>query len=243
MQRATARTEHEPSQDGGRRGIAWGAVLTWALLGVGLAAAFLAAVYWKPDADGGQLPVLRSVASFELVDEQGTPFSSSQLVGRVWVADFFFTRCSQACPLMASRMRVVQEWLLATPERRRGAGIVSFTLDPQNDRPEILRAYARRNGADASVWTFLTESRGARSPESSDGGSSPTRIDSLCVDGFGLSAGNSAQGTLHSDRFALVDARGRIRAYYRPTVVEGDLERLLEDLDRLLREAPSVTRR
>jgi protein SCO1/2 len=100
-----------------------------------------------------------------------------------------------------------------------GVRLVSFTVDPENDTPEVLAEYAQRFKASPGVWYFLTGER--------------ARINQLSLDVFKL---GPVDGTLeHSTRFSLVDRQGRIRNYYR-TLEPGAIEALIEDARRLLRE-------
>ena len=92
------------------------------------------------------------VPDFELTSEQGQPFKSSQLMGTPWIADFIYTTCPGPCPRMSSIMTRLQT---------EGAGfrMVSFTIDPARDTPEVMAAYGKRFKADPSRWTFLTGPR------------------------------------------------------------------------------------
>lgn len=199
----------------------------WALLIVVAGAALTWPFFFSAgEQEAAELPVLGEVPAFELRSEDGAGFSSASLAGRVWVADFFFTRCSQACPLMTSRMREVATAIVSDPALLARARIVSFSLDPAHDTPEVLASYAKHNGADPRCWRFLT--------------GPPAAIRELCEAGFHLSAGGvaaaggEASGVTHSDRFALVDTEGRIRGYYRPSAEAEDLDRLLRDLRSLV---------
>src|SRR5262249_41634180 len=139
------------------------------------------------------------------------------LAGRVWVADFIFTSCGGTCPLMTAKMRKLQDVL--PPAIR----LVSITVDPARDPPEILAAYAGEHGAAVERWLFLT-------------GDKQSLYD-LCVKGFKLpldeSRGTAAEPIAHSTRFVLVDKQGEIRGYYNGTEEE-DLMRLAADAQRLL---------
>jgi protein SCO1/2 len=98
---------------------------------------------------------------------------------------------------MASQMRQVQTALAGVP----GIRLVSFTVDPKRDTPEVLAAYARRFSADPNRWFFLT--------------GSPEALNDLSLKAFMLSKVNDRLD--HSTRFALVDRHGRVRKYYDTT--------------------------
>ena len=139
---------------------------------------------------------------FELTDQEGLPFASSQLDGKVWVATFFFSRCGATCPLQTEQFAALQERLRddATLDDVR---LVSLTVDPSHDTPAVLREYAGRAGADPSRWTFLTGDRGT--------------IRGLCRDGFRLPVldTDDPQSLIaHSQSFILVDRHMRIRGYH-----------------------------
>lgn len=141
------------------------------------------------------LPFLGQVPAFEMVTQDGKPFRSEALAGHVWVADFIFTNCPGPCLRMSSQMKKVQTATAGTPEIR----MLSFTIDPERDTPEVLTAFASRYQADHSRWFFLR-------------GSLPT-LQILSRDTFKL---GDVDGTVnHSTRFVLVDKRGRVRGIYR----------------------------
>jgi cytochrome oxidase Cu insertion factor (SCO1/SenC/PrrC family) len=177
----------------------------------------------------GDPPVLSTLPEFRLVERAGGVFSSDDLAGKVWVADFIFTRCGGTCPLMSQEMSNLQGRLRSSP-RWDDIRLVSFSVDPVNDTPEVLRAYAESYKADPRHWLFLTGSR----PD----------VWKLCKEGFKLAVGedneNLQMPITHSSRFALVDQRGRIRGYYDPQEEDGRA-RLAADIDKVLAESPAVS--
>lgn len=162
------------------------------------------------------------VPHFDLLDRTGAAVTLDDLAGDWWVADFIFTRCTGVCPLLTTRM--------AALTRRIGPDVrlVSFSVDPDHDTPDVLARYAARVGqpaADAHRWLFLTGPR----PE----------MYRLIGEGFRLNVaaaapGAAAEGELitHSDRFVLVDPEGRIRGYYHGTD-EASVDRMVRDLESL----------
>lgn len=160
------------------------------------------------------LPDLGQVPQFSLTSEDGKPFhSEAELNGKVWIADFIFTTCNGPCPRMTALMRKVQD---ATAEFD-DVQIVSFTVDPKNDTPEKLAEYARRFRYDPSRWHFLT--------------GPPTELEKLSNDTFHL----GGLGAEHGTRFAVVDRKGRIRAYYESTSTD-TIRDLVEDVRKLRKE-------
>jgi len=156
-----------------------------------------------------QLPVLGQIPDFQLTTQSGQKFSSKNLAGRVWVADFIYTTCPGPCPLMSQKMRRLQA---ADPNLL----LLSFSVDPEHDTPEALAAYARHYNAQSN-WYFLT---GARDT-----------LQRLSRDAFKL----SDLGMTHSTRLVLVDREGRIRGYY-GTQEDDPVRELLADVRRLEKE-------
>lgn len=158
--------------------------------------------------------ILGNVPRFQLTSQDGHAFDSSALAGKIWVADFFYTTCPGPCPRMTSQMHDVQKAVEKLPNVR----FVSFSIDPKNDTPHVLAAYAKEHAA-APGWFFLT-------------GPVPT-LQMLDRNAFKL--GNIDGSMQHSTRFVLVDGKGQIRAYYdtsEPTAVQ----KVIADVRALARE-------
>jgi protein SCO1/2 len=166
--------------------------------------------------------VLGVVPAFSLTERAGTPVTQDALRGKVWIADFIFTRCPDVCPVLTTRMRGLQKTLDAA---RAEVALVSFTVDPGHDTPEVLRTYATAHGA-APGWLFVTGDRDV--------------IAGLLRDGFHVAFADDGPPSgpiTHSDRFVLIDEQLRIRGYYHGDDPQ-DLARLAEDARRL---APTRT--
>jgi protein SCO1/2 len=163
------------------------------------------------------LPIMSSVPDFKLTERSAREVRRDELAGKVWVADFIFTQCAGTCPLMTVNMKKLQDALPAEIQ------LVSFSVDPAHDTPEVLKAYADNNGADAKRWLFLTGDKDA--------------MYKLSIDGFKLAldatGGTSAEPIVHSTRFVLVDRQGRIRGYYGMEDADA-MERLKTDAKGLL---------
>ena len=137
------------------------------------------------------------VPDFRLVDQDGRPFGRADLAGRPWVAGFVFTRCTTLCPRVVERMSRIQK---AT-----SVALVCFSVDPENDTPEALKAFARAHGASPDRWRFLTGDRKA--------------VYELVSKGFRLSVSpnpgaDPGDAVTHSDRLVLVGPDFRIRGAY-----------------------------
>lgn len=167
------------------------------------------------------LPVLSQLpAEFELVDHEGRHMGSGEMRGKVWVANFIFTRCWGICPALTAHMRALVSHCGEDPAVR----FVSVSVDPSYDTPDVLARYARQHGVRSDRWRFCTGER--------------DKIVELVRRGFLLGVEPSPdpnEPIVHSNRFALVDRQLRVRAYHQPT--EQDfVQAVCEDLTRLVNE-------
>ena len=162
-----------------------------------------------------------TLPSFELVNQDAQPFGTVQLAGKIWIADFIFTTCPGPCPIISTRMSELQR-----PLEKTDIHLVSFTVDPEKDTPEVLHAYSEKLNAQPARWDFLTGSRDA--------------IYALTRDGFKLAVSDGSEETgvpVHSTRLVLVDRRGVIRGYY-DVLAPDAVTKLLADANHLFREQP-----
>jgi cytochrome oxidase Cu insertion factor (SCO1/SenC/PrrC family) len=145
------------------------------------------------------------VPAFAFTERSGEPLSNADLLGKVWVASFIFTRCSGPCPSVSGSVARLQEELkLAdTPDLR----LVSFTFDPEQDTPDELRKYADRFGAHPDRWLFLT------GPED--------QLHALAKTGFKIGvtrnddpAAKPGEKYQHTTYLAVVDRQGHIRGHF-----------------------------
>jgi cytochrome oxidase Cu insertion factor (SCO1/SenC/PrrC family) len=105
----------------------------------------------------GGPPVYGRVPDFSLLERSGRPVEASALRGRVWIVNFIYTHCTDTCPLQSARMaRLQTDYRDATDLR-----LISITVDPGRDTPQVLARYAARFGADPARWLFLTGEKGA----------------------------------------------------------------------------------
>src|SRR5438552_9345631 len=162
-----------------------------------------------------------TVPEFVLVNQDGQNFGSAQLRGKIWIADFIYTTCPGPCPMISSRMSELQK-----PFEKTDVHLVSFTVDPVKDTPQVLRGYAEKLQSEPGRWDSLTGPR--------------STIYNLSRNGFKLavSDGSEEKGIpVHSTRMILVDRYGAIRGYY--DAAEADaVTKLVADTSHLLREQP-----
>src|SRR3954470_431353 len=102
-----------------------------------------------------ELPMLGELPQFALIAEDGKPFHKDDLLGRVWIADFVFTSCADACPRLQAKMRKIQDRLLPV-EQGGGIALLSISVDPERDTPDKLRQYAAIFGGRPGLWRYLT---------------------------------------------------------------------------------------
>jgi protein SCO1/2 len=162
-----------------------------------------------------------TVPNFQLVNQEGQPFGSAQLAGKIWIADFIYTSCPGPCPMISTRMSELQK-----PLEKTDVHLVSFSVDPEKDTPDVLRGYAEKLHAEPKRWDFLTGRKSA--------------IYNLSHNDFKLavSDGSDEAGIpVHSTRMVLVDRHGEIRGYYEATEADA-VTKLLADTSHLLREQP-----
>jgi cytochrome oxidase Cu insertion factor (SCO1/SenC/PrrC family) len=202
------------------RAFAWKAIL----LGIPLVIATAFFLVWRGQINqlaNRPIPGYGQVPKFQLTNQQDQTFGSAELANKIWIADFIFTTCPGPCPMISSRMSELQK-----PLEKTDVHLVSFSVDPEKDTPEVLRGYAEKLHARPNRWDFLTGSRAS--------------IYDLSKNGFklGVSDGSDESGTpVHSTRLILVDRHGQIRGYYDGTEPDA-VTKVLADTSHLLREQP-----
>lgn len=133
---------------------------------------------------------------FELTNQDNLKISNESYKGKVYVLEFFFTTCPSICPKMNMSMLEIEKTFFGNPN----FGIVSITIDPKHDTPQVLKDHAKLLGVKSSNWNFLTGDRDV--------------IMNLSNKGFNLYAGANDKvsgGFEHSGLFALIDKDGNIR--------------------------------
>jgi protein SCO1/2 len=131
--------------------------------------------------------------------DRGTALGREALLGRVWIADFVYTRCAGPCPLLSTRMASLQDELPAA------IGLLSFTVDPDHDGPRELSAYARRYRAVPGRWLFVTGPKAAMISLLRDGFAVPVAEDAAAAPG---------ERVAHSTKLVLLDREARVRGWY-----------------------------
>lgn len=186
-----------------------------------------------------QSGVDRKVPAFEFVNQDNDTISNIDYKGKVYVVEFFFTRCTDICIPMNHNLQAIAKQF----EGRDDFGIASFSIDPEHDQPEVLKKYREDYGVTNPNWHFMTGERSA--------------IRKLSNEGFYLATNEEGdeKDLYHSGLFALIDKNGFIRSrldpygnpkpYYRgfvpmdDNVPEGgetpEIDILIEDIQKLLK--------
>ena len=206
---------------------------------IALAATVGAVAFTAACSKDAELPDFGEAPDFVLTSQDGGPISSADLRGKVWVASFVYTSCTDVCLLLTPRMRSLQRLLAAQGLLNNGrVALVSFSVDPEQDTPEALRKYAARYEADLATWTFLTgEPATMRDVVTNGLHLAYERIDGEPVythdDGTLHRHALGDYEVTHSTRIVLVDLKGHIRAFY--LGLEVPIEQMARDVAHLLR--------
>jgi len=163
---------------------------------------------------------IHTVGTFALTDQLGRPFTEAETRGKIYVADFFFTTCQTICIPMGRNMSQLVKRYANNPDIL----FVSHTVDPETDSVPVLKAYADKHEAPPNQWYMLTGSKKV--------------IYSLARNDYFVTATQGDAGPddfVHTQNFALIDPRGRIRGYYDGTRLE-EIEKLAKDIAILQQE-------
>jgi len=182
---------------------------------IGVAIFLIISFFFKDSQPAKELPEIGNIPQFEFTNSDGNTVTLDNLKGKVWVADFIFTTCTMACPMMTGNMNIVHKKFKKNDNVR----LVSISVYPEYDTPEVLKNYASQYDADTEKWLFLTGKEDA--------------VKDVIRDGFKI--GDYEDIIFHSEKFALVDKKGIIRAYYNGMKSE-DMKQLKKDINALLKQ-------
>ncbi len=172
----------------------------------------------------GKDTVFHQIPTYNLIDQTNQRFDGSKLKGKIYVADFFFSRCGTICPTLSKSMNRVQDIFI----KNETINFVSHTVDPKFDSAEILSDYSKKFEAKPNKWYFLT-------------GDKKTIYD-LAIKGFFLPVSDASaydkdvkidDAFIHSEKLILVDKKGQIRGYYDGTEKK-EVDRLVAEIRVLL---------
>ncbi|WP_170226950.1 SCO family protein [Luteibaculum oceani] len=162
------------------------------------------------------------IAEFNFIDEHGRAFGSKDIDSTIYVAGFVFTRCPSICPRMTQQMARLQ--LKLDNEAFDEIKFLLHSVDPKHDSSEVLLAFAEKYHLQDDRTVLLTGDK--------------SEIYTLGASSYLLAAQEDVSapgGFLHSEKFVLVDRKGRIRGFYDGTNSE-EVDRLGDEIKLLLKE-------
>jgi protein SCO1/2 len=164
------------------------------------------------------LPIINQIPEYRMIDENGSSFGSTDLTGKVYLANFMFTRCPTVCPKMLKSFEKIQKRIRSTGHK---VQIVTFSVDPLYDQPQVLFKKAREHHANPHVWHFLTSNN-------------EQDLFKLYQDGFKVpvAKAENLMEFAHSEKIVLVDQLNRIRGYY--AMDENSINKLMIDVGLLI---------
>ena len=162
-----------------------------------------------------------TIAHFELNNQQGATITNKNVGGKIYVANFFFTKCSGICPKMNNNLKKIADAFLTNPD----VLILSHSVMPEADSVSSLAAYGEREGIDVKKWWLLTGDK--------------NEIYTLARQSYfadeELGYSRNSNDFLHTENAVLVDRKGRIRGVYNATLTL-EIDKLLEHINLLLEE-------
>jgi protein SCO1 len=174
----------------------------------------------------GDMGIDHLIPPFKFLNQDSIWKTNDDFKNKVWVVEFFFTTCASICPIMKKQMHRLQKETLNWKNQLQ---LISFTINPSNDSPSVLKKYAENNKISTNNWVFLT-------------GVAEAKVHELGIKSFLVHAGKDdaeAGGYAHSGGFTLVDKSGHVRGVYQITTPDGEADekeyqRLKLDLNNLL---------
>lgn len=199
--------------------------LYYSIFFVMLVAAFLYALTrFIPGFSEVKLPVIAYVQPFSFTDQDGNRISEKEVNGKVYVAEYFFTTCKGICP----KMNVNMKKLYNAFSNEKDFVIMSHTVDPYVDTVGRLKRYADSLHISSVQWHLLTGRKDSlyRAARVSYMLDDPKNNNEKIEDQF-----------IHTQFFALVDKRGRVRKIY-DGLKNDEINELTHDITNLLNEKP-----
>jgi protein SCO1 len=163
--------------------------------------------------------IYHTLSYWNFTNQDGELISKGDYEGKVYVANFFFTRCPGICPVLTKNLRQVQ-----AETKGLNVSFLSHTVDPKNDTVGRLKWYCEDKQLDNSNWDFVTGEQKAIYEMGVLSYLVPNSENALAPGGF-----------LHSDKFILIDTKSRIRGMYSGTD-STEVNKLIIDINKLLVE-------
>ncbi len=191
-----------------------------------IAASIFAFFYYRAmQVNKQELPILGQpghvIGSFSFVDQNGDTLTDADVQDKIRVVEYFFTTCKGICPEMNENMTHVYD----AYKGRNNFVILSHTVNPEVDSVPVMKAYAKKHGAETPYWEFLTGDK--------------KELYDMARYSYLITADDPspdvaiADDFIHSEKFVLIDPQDRIRGQYDGTDME-EVKQLIEDIDILL---------
>ena len=168
--------------------------------------------------------IYQRIPDFSFFNEDSVLLTKQSFAGKVWISEFFFASCPSICPIMNTQLKNVEK---ALKPYQKDLQFLSFTIDPTNDKPSVLKAHKRKLGIRNGNWSFLS------------GNEAFTH--QLGIEHFLIFAGREEEalgGYAHSGAFTLVDKKGYVRGVYE--VVQPDLSVNKKEFERLIKDTKTL---
>jgi len=179
---------------------------------------------WTPewiDVSDPNYKKIHTIPSFSFIDQNGNTLNEKNIEGKIYVSNFFFTKCRSICPKMTSHMFLLQEYY----KKDNAIFLLSHSVTPESDSVATLKAYSELNKVDYNKWRLLTGSKKEIY--------SLARQQYFAGDSIGVY--QSDKDFLHTENFILIDKHRRIRGVYNGTLLV-EIDRIKEDIEILKHE-------
>ena len=164
---------------------------------------------------------VHTIAAFRLTNQQGAIIINKNVEGKIYVANFFFTRCGSICPKMNNNLKKIADVFA----NNSGVMILSHTVMPEADSVDQLAIYGEIHGIDPKKWWLLTGDKNEIY--------TLARRSYFADEELGYNQGSN--DFLHTENAVLVDRKGRIRGVYNATL-ELEMSKLVKHINLLLKE-------
>jgi protein SCO1/2 len=179
---------------------------------------------WTPewiDVSDPNYKKIHTIPSFSFIDQNGNTLNEKNIEGKIYVSNFFFTKCRSICPKMTSHMFLLQEYY----KKDNAIFLLSHSVTPESDSVATLKAYSELNKVDYNKWRLLTGSKKEIY--------SLARQQYFAGDSIGVY--QTDKDFLHTENFILIDKHRRIRGVYNGTLLV-EIDRIKEDIEILKHE-------
>ena len=179
---------------------------------------------WTPEwiaVDDSNYKKIHTIPAFSFIDQNGNTLNEKNVEGKIYVSNFFFTKCRSICPKMTSHMFLLQEYY----KKDNTIFLISHSVTPESDSVATLKAYSELNKVDYNKWRLLTGSKKEIY--------NLARQQYFAGDSIGVY--QSDKDFLHTENFILVDKHRRIRGVYNGTLLV-EIDRIKEDIEILKKE-------